>query len=261
MRAVRAMGVGVAAMLAIGCASVTAPADDGPYPRPVPPEIVKEIMTPAKVSTVGNTLHVNGTIIDEAVDEVLRQLRAGNGAIRSLVIKSAGGEGNAGIHFGEIVRDWKLAVTVDGRCMSACANYVALAAPELHVPDGALLGYHGGPSKTWGDDGDYLEEQKRIKRSMGTPDRFFPSLLATEKKIYARQQALFDSVGVSSAIIEDTGRGSGTTVRDLWMFTRDALERCYNVKNIKQYPTLTEDTIPNGKATMRVVRECPRKVQ
>ncbi len=84
-----------------------------------------QLQTPAKVSVDGSTLHVDGTIIDEAVNEVERQLQAaGNNPIRSLVIKSGGGEANAGIRFGEIVRDWKLAVTVDHRCMSSCANYV-----------------------------------------------------------------------------------------------------------------------------------------
>lgn len=242
--------------------SLTMPvrADDGPYPREVPPEIVKQMETPAKVSVDGDTLHVDGVIIDEAVAEVERQLKAAApNSIRSLSIKSGGGEANAGIHFGEIVRDWKLSVTINGRCMSACANYAALAARELFVPEGALLGFHGGLSKTWGDDGEYLEWEKRSMRKRGIPDRFFPSILDAEKKVYARQQALFDSIGVSPAIIVDTGRG--LKFNELWMLTREALERCYNVKNIKQYPALTADTLPNGKGIVKVLRDCPRKVE
>lgn len=233
-------------------------ADDN-YPRPVPPDIIKQIQTPAKVFVEGDTLHVDGIIIDEAVTEVERQVKAAvPNSIRSLVIRSGGGEGNAGIHFGEIVRDWNLSVMVDRRCMSACANYAALAARELFVPDGALLGFHGGPSKTWGDDGEYLEWEKRSMRKRGIPDRFFPSILDAEKKSYARQQALFDSIGVSSAILTDTGRG--LKFNELWMLTREALERCYNVKNIKQYPALPADTLPNGKGIVKVMRDCPRKV-
>ena len=256
--------VTAAAFVAAIVLTLAAPvrADDGPYPRPVPPDIVKQIQTPAKVSVDGSTLHVDGIIIDEAVNEVERQLRAaGSNPIRSLVIRSGGGEGNAGIGFGEIVRDWKLAVTVDHRCMSSCANYVALAARELYVPDGAALGFHGGVEKTWGEDGQYLEAQKAMLRSIGIEDRFFPSLVEADKKTLARQQALFDSVGVSSAILADTGRGSGTTLKDLWMFTQEALERCYNVKNIKRYPVLSGDTVPNGKSFLKIIRDCPRKAQ
>ncbi len=237
-------------------------ADDGPYPRPVPPDIVKMIETPAKVFADASVVHFDGVIADEAVYEVERQLQAaGNNPIHSLVIKSGGGEGNAGIRFGEIVRDWKLSVTVDRRCMSSCANYVALAARELYVPDGAALGFHGGVAKTWGEDGQYLESQKALLRSIGIEDRFFPALVEADKITFARQQALFDSVGVSSAILTDTGRGSGTTLKDLWMFTQDALERCYNVKNIKQYPVLSGDMVPNGKSFLKIVRDCPRKAQ
>ena len=177
-------------------------------------------------------------------------------SIRLIMIKSGGGEGEAGIRFGELVHLWKLAVTIDGYCMSACANYVAIAARELVAPDGALLAFHGGPSKTWGDDGEYPEARKQSLRAMGIPDKFFPGLVQRDKENYARQQALFQSVGVSVNILEDTA-AEKIAPAAFWMFTRDVLERCYNLKNIKQYPTLVGDELRDGKAKIKVIRNCP----
>ncbi len=81
--------------------------------------------------------------------------------------------------------------------------------------------------------------------------------LEKDKAVYARQEALLRSVGVSPAILEDTAFRHGTSSKLVWMFTRDVLERCYQVKNIKQYPDLLVDEIADGRATAKVIRACP----
>lgn len=233
---------------------------EGEWPKPVPPEIVKQLQTPANVSVDSTTLRYDGIIIDVSIAEVERLLQTAKASpIRSMVIKSRGGTGDEGIRFGELVRDWKLAVTVDSYCMSACANYVAIAARELVVPDGALLGYHGGEPKRWGDDGKYLEKYEKQRLATGfNNDKFLAEQLQRDKELYARQEALFQSAGVSTAILEDTAAAK-IAPASLWMFTREALESCYNMKNIKQYPTLSGDQILQGKSFIKIVRDCPSK--
>jgi hypothetical protein len=240
-------------------------------PKPLTPQEVERLMTPAKVSVDGNTLRVGGTILKEAVAEVGRLLIAAKAnPIRSIVIKSPGGEAVAGIHFGELVRDWKLAVTVDGYCESACANYVAIAARELVVPDDAVLGYHGGPSKKWGSDGRYLEDYEKMLRTrlenmlrcMNAKsaidfDQTIADQLRRDKEMVARLEALYRSVGVSTKILEDTWPIKIAPAH-LWMFTREVLEQCYGVKNIASYPALPNDDITRGKAVIKVIRACPR---
>lgn len=247
----------VTASLGLACSAY---ADDtSQYPKPIPPEIIKQIETPAKVSVDGAALRFDGVIVKEATAKVEQLLIADAGkSIRTMVIKSNGGEANAGIRFGELVRDWKLAVTVDGYCMSACANYVAIAARELVVPDGALLGYHGGPSRAWGGDGQYAVERREFLRRVGVPDEFIPGQLQRDKDTYARQQALFQSVNVSMAIVEDT-QPNKIAPAYMWMFTRDAMERCYNLRNIKQYPALAMAEISQGKSTIKIMRDCVSK--
>jgi hypothetical protein len=249
----------IAAIVAL-VVGATGACAEGPVNKPIPPDLLQQIQTPAKISIVGSTLRYDGNILDVSVAEVDRLLKSARAkAVRSIMIKSPGGAAEAGIPFGELVRDRKLAVTIDGYCMSSCANYVAIAARELFVPDGALLGYHGGAPKTWGDDGKMLEEHKRLMSGIGQTDQFFESLLQLQKKTYARQQALFKSVGVSPAILEDSRDGTSFTV--LWMFTRDVLERCYNVGNIKQYPTVTANEISHRGSVVKIIKKCPSKVR
>jgi hypothetical protein len=255
---------------AIGLFAGNAPAEEQ-CPKPLTPEEAERLMTPAKVSVEGGTLRVDGTILEEAVAEVARLLIAAEAnPIRSIVIKSHGGERVAGIHFGELVRDWKLAVTVDSYCESACANYAAIVARELVVPDGAVLGYHGGPSKSWGSDGRYREDYEKTLRTRHENmlrctnaksaidlDQHIADQLRRDKEIYARQEALYRSAGVSMAILEDTWPIKIAPAH-LWMFTRDVLEQCYGVKNIASYPVLPTDEIARGKTVIRVIRSCPR---
>ncbi len=93
----------------------------------------------ALISVEGTTLHYDGYINEGSVAEVERALKGAplGAPLRVLVIHSRGGIADFGIPFGELVRDWKLSVIVDRACMSACANFVALPAAALSVPNGA----------------------------------------------------------------------------------------------------------------------------
>lgn len=213
----------------------------------------------ATISVAGATLRYDGYINEISVAEFERVLKAApsEAPIRTLVIYSHGGITDAGIPLGELVRDWKLSVIVDRVCMSACANYVALPAVALSVPDGALLGFHGGMPRTFESSGEYSQTHREDLRSHGFSEEDIARQLAKDKQLHARQQALLQSVGVSPAILEDTAFRHGTSARRLWMFTRNVLEDCYNVKNITQYPDLRSDEIALGRSTIKVIRTCP----
>jgi hypothetical protein len=57
--------------------------------------------------------------------------------------------------------------------------------------------------------------------------------------------------------LEDTAPKGETPAPVFWMFTRDALERCYGVKSIRQYPDLMGSAILRGKTTVKIARNCP----
>lgn len=73
-------------------------------------------------------------------------------------ITSAGGDAFAGMEMGRVIRARHLGVRVLGFCVSACAQYVFLAARKRHVEPGGLVLFHnnlGMIKKLHGDGGDH----------------------------------------------------------------------------------------------------------
>lgn len=95
----------------------------------------------ADVKLDGDTLYYSGSIESQPVLEAIRL--AGNQA-KTLVIKSGGGDVEAGIEFGYWVYDKGIDVVVDELCFSSCANYILTAAKSVVVNSGAVVGWHGG---------------------------------------------------------------------------------------------------------------------
>jgi hypothetical protein len=89
----------------------------------------------------GERLVVHGVIDEELATELIPKLERA----RYLHIFSGGGEVAAAARIAEQVRKHKVIVVVDGRCVSACAHLIAVAAPELQIgPRGKLL-FHNSP--------------------------------------------------------------------------------------------------------------------
>lgn len=64
--------------------------------------------------------------------------------VTTLVIRSIGGEGQAGIVIGEQLIDWRTHVIVWDRCFSACAAYVFTGAARQTAPEPGVVGWHQG---------------------------------------------------------------------------------------------------------------------
>ena len=65
-------------------------------------------------------------------------------SVKSFVIRSPGGDAEAGMRLGERMRLKSIPVTVRDYCVSSCANYVFMAATRRRAePGGALLAFHG----------------------------------------------------------------------------------------------------------------------
>lgn len=63
--------------------------------------------------------------------------------ISRLVIKSSGGDVEAGIELGRWVFKNKIIVIVTGYCFSSCANYVFTAGSRKIIQPGSLVAWHG----------------------------------------------------------------------------------------------------------------------
>jgi len=66
--------------------------------------------------------------------------------IDTLIISSAGGDARAALVIGKMVRDLHLNVVVERYCISACAQYVFVAAHEKKLKNDAVLIFHNSPA-------------------------------------------------------------------------------------------------------------------
>jgi hypothetical protein len=77
--------------------------------------------------------------IDAHTTELLSRLKRGD----TLVVNSPGGNGLLALVLARRVQDLELNVRIDGRCMSACADFLLPAAKQILLGHGAVVGLHG----------------------------------------------------------------------------------------------------------------------
>lgn len=90
----------------------------------------------------GSVIVFDGAITKESVAEFKEQLGASPKA-KKLIIRSRGGNAEAGIDIGDLVFQRQLDVEVKGHCMSACANYIFPAGRAKVIQKDALVAWHG----------------------------------------------------------------------------------------------------------------------
>ena len=87
------------------------------------------------------TVSYQGGIVKGSFQALLAHLTPETTTLR---IRSLGGDGEEAMLIGNQIIDQNLSLVVDGYCLSACANYVFLAAPKKTLLPGGILGFHGG---------------------------------------------------------------------------------------------------------------------
>jgi hypothetical protein len=100
--------------------------------KEVPPECVNSVSN-ATLSLVGE---INAGMARYAAQQV------GSRPIRDVRISSAGGDDVSAIAISELLQKYHLRIVVYRACVSACASYLFLAAPERLVCPHALVMFH-----------------------------------------------------------------------------------------------------------------------
>lgn len=72
----------------------------------------------------------------------LREALAAN-VVSSIMIDSGGGDVEAALEIGALVRDRRLDVRVRGACLSSCANYIFPSGRKKLIMRGAIVAWHG----------------------------------------------------------------------------------------------------------------------
>lgn len=211
----------------------------------------------ASISVRGLEIVYNG-YVNEASVKRFEEVLASNAAISAtgLRVTSGGGDPEAGLDLAALIRGKKLSVTVEEFCVSACANYLALAGQQLSVPSSAVLAFHGGAGRGFDEAGEMLPQHKADLERAGFSAEDIKAQLEHEKALYLRETSFYRSLGISRRILDDSSFKHGTGVLHIWMYTRDVLEGCYGVRSIVSYPELPADKISLGRATVTIVRSC-----
>lgn len=224
------------------------------------PSAADKLQEAASISVHGQVIIYNG-YINEASVKRFKEVLASQAAISvaGLRVTSGGGDPEAGLDLAALIHGNKLSVTVEQYCVSACANYLALAGRHLSVPSSGVLAFHGGAGKGFDESGEILPQHKADLERAGFSPEDIKAQLEHERALYLRESSFYRSLGISRRILDDSSFKYGTGVLHIWMYTRDVLEDCYGVRSIASYPELPTDKISLGRATVTIVRSCRRQ--
>lgn len=105
-------------------------------------QISKPVLAESKnVVLKGKTIYFDGLLDVKSADLILRYLKSGANKLR---VRSFGGDAESGLRVGLVISELNINVEVSGYCMSACANYLFLAARSKSLKKNSILGFHGG---------------------------------------------------------------------------------------------------------------------
>lgn len=120
--------------------------------------------------------------------------------VRRLVIRSGGGDVAAAIELAEWVHARGLDITVEDRCLSACANYVFPAARRKEIRAGAVVAWHGNyhhleATGLWRDD--VALRMQRDGEDEASATRY---VRAQVERLVALERAFFARIGVDQRV-------------------------------------------------------------
>lgn len=157
----------------------------------------------ATIQVEGAVIHYDGRITQASVARV-RTLLDADSSVKELAIRSGGGDVEAGLALGGLVRDRGLDVRVVGDvCMSSCANYVFPAGRRKIVESGALVIWHGSMiQKNLLEDFDYSGVERQLGRPPNWRERWSMKRAARKwlRRVSAEQAAFYDRIGVDPRI-------------------------------------------------------------
>lgn len=138
-----------------------------------------------------HTLGFRGEIIVSKTYKEFSQFYESN-KIDTLVINTIGGAVIDGMEIGEVIRRDKLNISVDGYCISSCANYFFLLASGKTIK--GIVGFHGGViSNKW---------QVRPWWERINPIRYIANYYVEQK-----ESSLFSDIKNLQEFINQTGSG------------------------------------------------------
>ena len=172
------------------------------------------------------------------VDKVLADIEDHPPA--GIAVRSFGGDAELWLDLMEAADVTEAFVIVDGWCVSSCANYAFAPARARIVPEGSIVGWHGGPT----DDPAFLRDWANDLSGGGFSGDTWASILS----LGARTRALYDAAGVSMEILRAThntlppenyiraaaeaGNAPPRLTLQSVALSPDTLERCFGFRDL-----------------------------
>jgi ATP-dependent protease ClpP protease subunit len=167
---------GLSLLAASLCLTVTARADEPTF----------------SLSKEGQTIVFKGGI-DKVSSEAV--IAAFNEGANRIIITSLGGSMEHALNIAEVMQKHKIVLEVKDYCISACANFLFIAASEKKLLPDAVLGFHGG-SLSSSARKDFIRKAKAIKHE-------FAQQMA---QMLERTWTFYESVGFDDELIVISGK-------------------------------------------------------
>lgn len=156
------------------------PVSAGPTPAELRETVARNMLVSLVIEQPAqHTVTVVGTI-DSNMGGMFSQALANYPQIDTVQIDSYGGNIEVAMNMAGLIRQRKMRMVVDGRCLSACANYLFPAAAKKTVLPGSVVAIHG---LSWS----YLEGNaaKEVSKSQAL-ELFRSSAHASDKQTFDR---------------------------------------------------------------------------
>lgn len=184
-----------------GCSSGGGPSAIESAGKPETVQVSKDI----SVQLSGASAVYRGELTEEGL-ATLRKLTEGR-ALDALVVDSAGGEIVMSMDFGYWLLERRLNVTVDGVCLSSCANYVFTAGRRKTILAGSVVGWHGSAEQPGLLDQMHAEAEKAVRAKRLPPGKEAEELVRVRQSnvdyltgAILKQGEFFHRVGVDEYI-------------------------------------------------------------
>ena len=129
-------------------------------------------------------------------DSYREYMRVAEGGFSTVSLNSGGGLPLVALNIAEDLVLRQVEIVVDGVCMSACANYLAISGRELAVRCDSVLAWHGTL-------GSIADEKIKMKTS-GVPDELIDVYAAWLGDFQVREDRFFKIAGVNREILNDS---------------------------------------------------------
>lgn len=180
----------------------------------------------------GSEMIILGRLTLAQVELSIDNLTRANTSIDFIRVKSPGGDAEAALILANFLLDMNTEFTlvVEDHCLSSCSNYLVPIAAQIHLLEGAILGWHGGAFSDyseapleWKDSAlkEWRAKEESFFERLGVcehinsfGERYVPLRLFKPYRGWAYSQLVLRELGVDSILVYQDYESSMASYQD-----------------------------------------------